>query len=110
MAGHLTSRLPPLSPGVTTYFTDVEAGIPTWCRSRDSLLTELAEGLTDTAEHYLTLGVSRPEAERRASTTADLRPLSPTPSPNTWSPGTSAAPPEPCCSPGRPSACYGLPP
>ena len=44
------------------------------------------------------------------STTADLRPLSPMPSPNTWSPGTSAAPLQPCCSPGRPSACCGLPP
>jgi hypothetical protein len=66
VAGHLTSHLPALSPGLTTYVADVEAGIPTWCRGRDSLLTELAVGLTDTAEHHLALGVSRPDAERRA--------------------------------------------
>lgn len=66
MAGHLTSRLPPLSPGLTTYVADIEAGIPTGYRRRDSLLTELADGLTDSAEHYLALGISRPDAERRA--------------------------------------------
>jgi hypothetical protein len=66
VAGHVTSRLPALSPGLSTYVADVEAGIPTWHRGRDSLLAELADGLTDTLEHYLALGVSRPEAERRA--------------------------------------------
>lgn len=66
MAGHLTSRLPDLSPGLITYVADVEAGIPTWCRGRDSLLTELADGLIDTAEHHVALGVNRPEAEQCA--------------------------------------------
>jgi hypothetical protein len=66
MAGHVTSRLPALSPGLARYVADVEAGIPRWYRRRNSLLTELADGLTDTAEHYLALGISRPEAERRA--------------------------------------------
>ena len=47
MAGHVTSRLPALSPGLSTYIADIEAGIPTWCRGRDSLLTELADGLKD---------------------------------------------------------------
>ena len=86
MAGHLTSRLPPLSPGLTTYVADVEAGIPSWYRRRESLLTELADGLTDTAERYLALGVSRPEAERRAVNDSGPAALSPRPSPKSGRP------------------------
>ena len=66
MAGHLTSRIPALSPGLTTYVAGIEAGIPSWYRRRDSMLTELADGLTDTVERSLALGVSRRDAERRA--------------------------------------------
>jgi hypothetical protein len=66
VAGHLTGPSPPHGPEWPGYVAQVEAGIPSCFRTRDSLLAELVDGLTDATEHYVALGLTRAEAERRA--------------------------------------------